>query len=59
MICNPTYNYLDLDNTDTNELTITTPMSNYFTIQFFKADEITLMSNVPEYSILLNFDFDD
>ena len=34
-------------------------MSNYLNIQFLKPDETTLMSNVPEYTILLNFDFDD
>ena len=51
--------YLDLDTLGTNGVTISTPMNNDFNVMFLKPDEMTLMSNVPEYTILLNFDFDD
>lgn len=59
MISNPITEYLDLDTLGTNGITISTPMNNDFNILFLKPDERTLMSNVPEYTILLNFDFDD
>ena len=59
MISNPTYNYFDFDTTYGNGLSITIPVLNYFTIKFLKSDELTIISNVPEYTILLNFEFDD
>ena len=59
MISNPNTYYFDLDIQGSNGLTISTPMSNDFNIQFLRTDETTLMQNVPEYTVLLNFDFDD
>ena len=51
--------FLYLDTQESSGLSISTPMMNNLNIQFLKPDEQTLMSNVPEYTILLNFDFDD
>ena len=59
MISNPTNYYLYLDTQESFGLSICTPMTNYLNIQFLKPDEATLMSNIPEYTIILNFDFDD
>ena len=58
MISNPTNYYLDLDIQDSDGLTMLTPQSNFLNIQFLKADELTLMSNIPDYTIILNFEFD-
>ena len=58
MISNTTNYYFDMDIQDSDGLTISAPMSNYFNIQFLKPDEMTLMSNVPDYTVLLNFCFD-
>ena len=59
MISNPTNYFLYLNTQESFGLSICTPMMNNLNIQFLKPDEVTLMSNVPEYTILLNFDFDD
>ena len=59
MISNPTNYFLYLDTQSSFGLTISTPSSNYLNIQFLKPDETTLMTNVPEYTLILNFDFDD
>ena len=59
MISNPTNYYLDLDIQDSDGLTILTPQSNFLNIQFLKADELTLMPNIPDYTIILNFEFDE
>ena len=59
MISNPTNYFMYLDTQESFGLSICTPMMNNLNIQFLKPDEVTLMSNVPEYTILLNFDFDD
>jgi hypothetical protein len=59
MLSNPNFEYLDLDTTGTTGQTISTPNSNYLQIQFLKTDETTLMSNIPEYTVLLFFEFDD
>ncbi len=58
MISNPTNYYFDMDIQDSDGLTISAPMSNFLNIQFLKPDEMTLMSNVPDYTVLLNFCFD-
>jgi len=47
-----------LDTQECLGVTISAPMTNYLNIQFIKPDEQTLMTNVPEYTLLLNFDFD-
>lgn len=59
MIANPNNYYFDLDTQDSNGLTISVPQDNYLNVQFLKTDEVSLMQNVPEYTLLLNFDFDD
>ena len=59
MISNPTDYFMYLDTQETSGLSISTPMMNNFNIQFLKPDELTLMKNIPEYTILLNFDFED
>ena len=59
MISNPTNYFLYLDTQSSFGLTISTPSSNYLNVQFLKPDENTLMTNVPEYTLILNFDFDD
>jgi hypothetical protein len=59
MISNPTNYFLYLDTQESFGLSICTPMMNNLSIQFLKPDEQTLMTNVPEYTILINFDFDD
>ena len=58
MISNPTNYFMLLDTQECLGVTISAPMTNYLNIQFLKPDEQTLMTNVPEYTILLNFDFD-
>jgi len=58
MISNPNNYYFDLDIQDSDGLTISAPLSNYLQIQFLKPDEMTLMSNIPDYTVLLNFCFD-
>jgi hypothetical protein len=58
MISNPTNYFLYLDTQESFGLSICTPMMNYLNIQFLKPDEQTLMTNIPEYTILLNFDFE-
>ena len=59
MISNPTNYFLYLDTQESFGLSICAPMMNNLSIQFLKPDELTLMANVPEYTFLLNFDFDD
>jgi hypothetical protein len=59
MISNPTNYFLYLDTQESFGLSICAPMSNYLNIQFLKPDEATLMTNIPDYTILLNFDFDE
>ena len=59
MLANPSSEYLELDTTGTNGQTISTPSSNYLHIQFLKTDETTLMSNIPEYTVMFFFEFDD
>ena len=51
--------FLYLDTQESSGLSISAPMMNNFSIQFLKSDEQTLMENIPEYTILLNFDFED
>jgi hypothetical protein len=58
MISNPNNYYFDLDNLEGDGLSISAPMSNYLNVQFLKPDEMTLMSNVPDYTVLLSFVFD-
>jgi hypothetical protein len=58
MISNPNNYYFDLDNLEGDGLSISAPLSNYLSIQFLKPDEMTLMSNVPDYTVLLSFVFD-
>jgi hypothetical protein len=59
MISNPTNEFLHLDTQQSTGLSISTPTMNNFSIQFLKIDEQSLMTNIPEYTILLNFEFDD
>lgn len=58
MLANPNNYYFDLDIQASEGLTMSAPMSNYLNIQFLRPDETTLMTNVPEYTVLLNFVFD-
>jgi len=58
MISNPTNYFLYLDTQESFGLSICTPQMNYLNLQFLKPDEQTLMTNIPEYTILLNFDFE-
>ena len=58
MISNPIDYFMFLDTQECLGVTISAPMTNYLNIQFLKPDEQTLMTNVPEYTLLLNFDFD-
>ena len=59
LISNYSNCFLYLNTQESFGLSICTPMMNNLNIQFLKPDEVTLMSNIPEYTILLNFDFDD
>jgi hypothetical protein len=59
LICNPNNYYLDLDTLESFGQTINVPMNNSFTVQFLKPDEQTLMSNIPEYQLWLDFDIED
>lgn len=59
MMANQNNYYFDLDTQGTNGLTISVPQDNYLNVQFLRTDEVNLMQNVPEYTLLLNFDFDD
>ena len=59
MLSNPITEYLELDTLGTNGVTISSPVNNDFNIMFLRPDERTLMSNIPEYTILFSFEFDD
>jgi hypothetical protein len=59
MISNPNNYFLDVDTLESFGQNINIPNNNQLTIQFLKSDEQTLMSNIPEYQIWLDFDIDD
>lgn len=59
MISDTNTYYLALDTLQTSGLSINTPMSNFFNIQFIKSDDTTLMSNIQDYTIMLNFEMDE
>lgn len=52
------YYYVELDTIQTSGKSIIIPSSNFFNIQFLRPDENTLMSNIPEYQIILDFEID-